>query len=99
MAITELDLTVTNSSTLITSLTGGSKAPQEAQYVSINNPSSTASCAFSIVGSTPAIGGIGVTLGPLGSYTFDSPSGVYVPLASLNFISSASSQSITIFWG
>lgn len=97
-AIQELDLTVTNSSTLITSLTGGTKAPQNAQYVSIENPSATASMAFNIIGSTPAVNGIGVTLSPLGSYTFDNPAGSTVPLASLQFISSIASQPVTVFW-
>ena len=95
----EFDITVTNSATAVASLTGGTNIPQASSYVAIENPSATASIAFSVNGATPIVNGLGITLGPLGSIVFDAPGGVAFPCGSLKFISSAASQSATILVG
>ena len=98
LAMSEADLTVTNTATVVTSLTGGSKVPQNVPYLVIENPSSTASLAFTINGATPVVNGLGITLGPLGSQTFDAPTGVGYPIGSLKIISSSASQSATLLY-
>ena len=87
----QVDLTVTNSAATPAGL------PQRTQFFVIHNPHATASLALSF-GGTPAINGIGVTLGPLGSQTFDAPSGVSYPVGTLKLISSVASQAATILY-
>lgn len=90
--IVELDITVTNA------VSTPSGLPTSAQYVQIFNPHATASLAFTINGQVPSINGVGITLAPLGSETFDAPSSSQFPLGNIKLVSSVSSQNATILW-
>lgn len=92
-SLVENDLAVTNAATTPTGL------PEYASYGQIFNPHATASIAFSLNGKDPVVNGLGITLAPLGSYTFDNPSNVRLPLGKLKIISSTASQAATLFWG
>ena len=64
-------------------------------FLQIQNPSATASLAYTLDGSTPAVNGNGFTLGPLGSATYDT----WVSQDSVTIIGSGASTPWTICVG
>jgi hypothetical protein len=64
-------------------------------FLQIENPSASASLAFTLDGSTPVVNGNGITLGPLGSATYDT----WVPQGAVTMIGSGSSTPFTICAG
>lgn len=97
MTITELDLSLTTGVQTLTAAAGSKFVPQSVSYVQFVNPSASASFAYAMPGSTPAVNGIGVTVGPLGSSTVSCPPGVVFPLSSVSIIGTTTSAA-TVFW-
>ena len=98
MALTQLNLTVTNASQTIGTIMGSVYVPQNVQYAQIINPNASALVAFTIDGTTPVVNGNGVTITATNAETFDNPAGSTFPLASTKLISNAASQAVTILY-
>lgn len=89
-----INATVTNTAAAVTDKDSGAVIPNKRNSLIIHNPSNTASVAFTMDGTTPAVGTNGITLGPLGTTTAD-----ISPLCGpISMISNATSQSVTIYY-
>lgn len=94
MAGNWINATVKNSAAAPTDKVSGATVPTNRSSIIIHNPSSTASIAFTMDGTTPVVGTNGITLGPLGTTTAD----VRLLCGALSMISSAATQSVTIYY-
>lgn len=61
------------------------------QHLMIHNPSTTASLAFTLDGTTPVVNGQGITMGPLGAAFYDS----FIATGAVTMIGSGP---YTIYW-
>ena len=89
-----VNATVTNSAAAPTDKTSSLAVPSDKKYLIVHNPNSTASLAFTVDGTVPAVGTNGITLFPGGTFTSDQ----FTMNGLLSMISSAASQSATIYW-
>ena len=79
-------------------LTAASQVPGTSlsrHYLKIHNPSSSASLAYTLDGTTPVVNGKGFTLGPLGKDEWD----IVVPQGVVTLIASASSTPYALLVG
>ena len=89
-----INATVTNTAAAPTDKVSALAVPNAKKYCIVHNPSETAYLAFTLDGTVPVIQTNGITLFPGGTFTSDqySMNGVF------SMISSAASQSVTIYW-
>lgn len=89
-----INATITNTAEQPADKVNSKTVPFSRKYLIIHNPSSSASVAITMDGTTPAIGTNGITLFPGGTFTSDQ----YTMNGVLSMISSASSSSATLYW-
>lgn len=70
------------------------RSPQR-RFLIIHNPSGSTSISYTVDGTTPVLNGAGtITLGPLGTSTFDE----FIPMGDITFIGSGASSPYTIIY-
>lgn len=92
-AINSAYCTVTSSSASAQTLTGCSKVPNNVSFLQIHNPNASGSLAYTFDGTTPVLNAAGITLGPLGTATYDTD----IPVGGLKLIATGT-QTATINW-
>jgi len=89
-----INATITNSAAAPTDKVTSLTVPSAKKYLIVHNPSETAYLALTLDGTTPVVQTNGITLFPGGTFTSDQ----YSMNGALSMISSAASQSATIYW-
>ena len=89
-----VNATVTNSAASPTDKVSTLGVPRDKKYMIVHNPSETAYIAFTFDGTVPVVQTNGITLFPGGTFTSDQ----YSMNGVMSMISSATSQSVTIYW-
>ena len=89
-----INATVTNTAAAPTDKVNSQTVPFSRKYLIIHNPSSSASLAITMDGTTPVVGSNGIVLFPGGTFTSDQ----YTMNGTLSMISSVASSSATLYW-
>ena len=89
-----INATVTNTAAAPVDKVTSLAVPRDKKYLIVHNPSESAYIAFTADGTTPVVQTNGITLFPGGTFTSDQ----YTMNGVLSMISSAASQSVTIYW-
>lgn len=89
-----VNATVTNSAAAPTDKVSSLGVPRDKKYMIVHNPSESAYIAFTFDGTVPVVQTNGITLFPGGTFTSDQ----YSMNGVMSMISSAASQSVTIYW-